>query len=400
MNPYLDLHWYNIPDLKSKQSTKDYFFQSLFSLTGLPEGTSIFVYMYNGDIKDLKNINHNKDTVNYLNDKGLHFFLYEPLCYKKDIHTDHNQFFYSEYEFSLNDKFYADEIESIIEYADRNNLENIIVHTCDWKAEDYIHCKRQGISVVCDDLFLKNQYYKRVDLSQKNILKKFICLNWRYTKHRHLTALFLSTKSTNLSWYYKSSYEDLKENLWFDLDTWKHKEPSLYQQIQNGIDFCNEKTPLCLDIVHDQSTIYNNNGTKNLFPDKNYKSPSLMNHSSGNLKKYYAESFCEIITETRFAQATANFSEKIFQSMRYKTPFIVVGPPETLKYVKSFGFKTFDRFWNEDYDECLNHENRLVKIFKVINDIEKMSITDLNLMLNEMEDILQHNLKNLKGLYD
>jgi len=399
VNPFLDLHWYNIPKLPSKSTTEDHFFKNLYTLTGLPKNTPTFVYMYNGSISDLTKIDHDVEVQNILNEKGIHFFLYEPLCYKETINGNHNQYFYTEIEYAAGQKFYADEIESIKEYSNKNNLSNINIHTCDYNVCDYI-VHEKNVKLFCDDIFIKNQSFKHIDVYEKKIIKKFICLNWRYTKHRHLISTFLANKSCNLSWYYKTTFEDLREGLWFDIDQWKSSHPILYEQIINGIIILNDTVPRCLDIKHNDVTVYNINGSKNLFPSNDYKSPSLINHNTDNLLKFYQESFCEIITETRFAQPTANFSEKILQAIRYRTPFIVLGPPNVLKYLKTFGFKTFDKFWNEDYDDCLNHEERIIKILNIINDIEKYNMDQLDNLYRDMYDILDHNYKNLKNMYE
>ena len=68
-----------------------------------------------------------------------------------------------------------------------------------------------------------------------------------------------------------------------------------------------------------------------------------------------------------------------------------MAPPGTLKYLHEHGYKTFDKFWDESYDSCTNHEERLYKIFEVIEYIESKSIEELKDIYKEMESILSHN---------
>ena len=55
------------------------------------------------------------------------------------------------------------------------------------------------------------------------------------------------------------------------------------------------------------------------------------------------------------------------------------------------GFKTFDQFWDESYDDCYDHEERMRKILKVIDYVDQKSIEELRLIYEQMTDILEHN---------
>jgi hypothetical protein len=70
---------------------------------------------------------------------------------------------------------------------------------------------------------------------------------------------------------------------------------------------------------------------------------------------------------------------------------ILVAPPRTLEYLKTFGFKTFDRWWDESYDQEEDHEKRLMKIFDVIDFINSKSLEELKTIYEEMRGILEHN---------
>ena len=122
--------------------------------------------------------------------------------------------------------------------------------------------------------------------------------------------------------------------------------------------------------------------------------------SSSNLdyKHTFDPCFVCIVNETRFAQPTANFSEKTLVAINYGKPFIIVGPPKTLKYLKKFGFKTFNKYWSEEYDKIENHSQRMAEIFKVIDYINSKSLDDLNDMYRDMSEILNHNRKILRSL--
>ena len=105
-----------------------------------------------------------------------------------------------------------------------------------------------------------------------------------------------------------------------------------------------------------------------------------------------------IINETRFAQPTGNFSEKTIDAINYRKPFILVAPPKTLEYLKKFGFKTFDKYWSEDYDQIENHTDRMVEIFRIIDFINSKKLDELNDIYRDMLDVLDHNRSILKSL--
>ena len=48
---------------------------------------------------------------------------------------------------------------------------------------------------------------------------------------------------------------------------------------------------------------------------------------------------------------------------------MLVAGYENLKYLQSYGFKTFDSLWSEDYDIVVDPKERINKIFNLMNDI-------------------------------
>lgn len=385
-----ELHWFNIPDTPTKSSTlNNEFILFLKRLTGLDDGTPMFIYMWNNFITDLKLISHNVDTSDLLNQKGLHIFLYEPFC-AHEPNLPHNQQFYSDLPHRPTQEYNVDELDSIKEYVIRNKLTNVVVHTCDYNVERYYTNYSAWMTLICDDLFLKNYtvFNTITDTIHYNFTKKFLCLNWRYTKHRHLVAAYLLDKSSHLSWYFNVEYKELKKNIWFNIDRW------IVPKLLINVNLLNDVSPLCLDITHTTSTKIHD-GSLTDWPQHDYKTPALTNSTSNALEKFYRDSFCEIVNETRFAQPTGNFSEKVYQAIRHKKPFVLVAPPMTLEYIKSQGFKTFDKFWDESYDLELVHETRLSMIFEIIDFIDNKPLNELKLIYKEMEDILEHNFNVL-----
>ena len=81
-----------------------------------------------------------------------------------------------------------------------------------------------------------------------------------------------------------------------------------------------------------------------------------------------------------------------------KTPFILLAPPYSLEYARSLGFKTFSKFWSEEYDTIEDPTLRLKEIFNLVDKIGRMDIPQLEQMYSEMAEILEYNITILNKL--
>lgn len=109
-------------------------------------------------------------------------------------------------------------------------------------------------------------------------------------------------------------------------------------------------------------------------------------------------SFVSLVTETRFCSPLTTFGEKTLKPMAMYRPFIMMGAPYTLKLMKDLGFKTFNKYWDESYDNITDHNKRFEEIYKVVQFVLSKSHNDLKIMLGDMQEILEHNKNNFKAL--
>lgn len=342
------------------------------------------VYMHNGPIDDLVKIRHSEETVKILNDEGLHIYLYEPLnCFHVDM-FEHNMGFYSDIpSYAKSEDMRADELDSIMQYVLVNNLRNVTVHTCDYNVAEHYSGYTTRLKLVCDDLFIKAQVRIQNLSSQPkdSFTKKFICLNWRYAKHREIVSNFLAGKNGYLSWYFKTDTKMFEPYKF-------HNE--LYNKLLNGNSVLSNHGPYYVD---KKATEFATGIWPNINEFSEGVTPALYNGELNSLEEYYNDVFVDIVNETRFSQPTGNFSEKVFQAIQYMKPFVLVAPPNTLEYIKSFGFKTFDEFWDESYDNEINHTDRMAKILELIDRIIEMPIEELKELYKKMIPTLEHNLE-------
>lgn len=379
-------------------------------IDGVVGDTPCLVYMANGRIHDLEKLKHTKADRDYLNEHGLNIYLYEPLCsyYTEDPCALHgrvfNMGFYSE--FPNKNAGYLDvhaaELDSIEEYVKRNKLYSVVVHTGDYKVDVHYQPQSLYMDLKCNDLFLKKQSFSLDVNSRKKVelTKKFISTNWRFTPARAAVSALLCKKQVNLAWYFTIDRDILTHSPWFDYDVAK-QHPKFYKAVLLNIDRLNASSPWYLDMPTKSALDIKEPGA-HFYPQipdhADFYNPVFHNNNTLSLQDYYRESFVDIVCESRYAQPTGNLSEKTFQPIQYMTPFILVAPPFSLEYLKSLGFETFSKWWDESYDSEISHMERLIKIYKIIEYIDSFSITELYEVYLEMLPVLRKNHDVLKKL--
>lgn len=395
------VHWYNIPNLPTKAASKQPFLRDrIVPSINNNDGKPYMIYLYNEELKEIKNLVHDEETIEYLNEHGLDIYLYEPICsyvlgaqIKYNRGTKHTLQFYSEFKGDEDPTcLRVDEFESILEYKEKNKLTVIRVHTCDYDvANQYPHYKNQ-LQLFTNDLFLKSVVPLTVldETPSDTFTKHFVCMNWRWTPHRHLMAIYLTQMNSYLSWYFRSDIYNIHKQPWYNLFEWSQKHSELFEVMMKGFRDLNRNVPYNLDLNLKEIV----NITHPYFRQYNPTNQIINHHKKEGhtgAEKFYRDAFCDIVNETRFAQPTANYSEKVYNAMFYKKPFIMVGPPKTLEYMKEEGFQTFGDFWDESYDNILEHESRLLAIYNLIKKINDMPIESLQHMYRQMIPILNHN---------
>ena len=127
-----------------------------------------------------------------------------------------------------------------------------------------------------------------------------------------------------------------------------------------------------------------------------YDTPDLENNKASTFNKVaHTDTFVNVVTESLITDTTIFFSEKTFKPILACQPFIIVGNPHSLKKLKELGFKTFDKWWDESYDEELDPSKRLDKIIKVMEEISTWDMEKCFQITNEMDDVFVNNFKQM-----
>ncbi len=125
--------------------------------------------------------------------------------------------------------------------------------------------------------------------------------------------------------------------------------------------------------------------------------PILWNAGALDMDWAYRDIFCDIVCETFFSGRTFMMTEKTLRAIIYGRPFLIQGPKWYLKNLKILGFQTFDRWWNEGYDED-PWDFKYQALKQNIRYIGSQSQQTINQWYQEMKPILEHNRKNLLAL--
>jgi len=115
--------------------------------------------------------------------------------------------------------------------------------------------------------------------------------------------------------------------------------------------------------------------------------------ASFNLEQHQ-ETFISLISETEIRKDILFLSEKMYKPIYAQQPFIIYGNPYSIKHLKELGFKTFDKWIDESYDNEENFEKRLAMILKELRAIASKSLEELTTIREEMREVLVHNYKH------
>lgn len=116
-----------------------------------------------------------------------------------------------------------------------------------------------------------------------------------------------------------------------------------------------------------------------------------------NIINYYNSIFVDVVHETYMADGVFFCTEKTWRPMLARRPFISVTPTNHLTNLKRLGFRTFNDYWDEGYDEY-GTGNRIQQVARVLETISRWSVTELASALDDMQDIFEHNYQTLLSL--
>ena len=113
---------------------------------------------------------------------------------------------------------------------------------------------------------------------------------------------------------------------------------------------------------------------------------------------YYHSSDFLVVRETLFRNDTF-ITEKTWKAIAMKKPFILVGSLHTLRYLKELGFRTFDTWIDESYDNETNLQKRAMMIYNEVDKLANLDPDSFRKMIAEMMEVVDHNYYHLKETF-
>lgn len=107
---------------------------------------------------------------------------------------------------------------------------------------------------------------------------------------------------------------------------------------------------------------------------------------------HFLHTFSDIAIIRETSNGLTRFiSEKTIKTMLSKKPFFMVGDPEILSAIRSAGFKTFSKWWDESYDNIVDPPTRFDAMLEQVEKVRKMPQAEYNKMMIEIKEVTDHN---------
>jgi hypothetical protein len=110
-----------------------------------------------------------------------------------------------------------------------------------------------------------------------------------------------------------------------------------------------------------------------------------------------ASSLIHVVTETAYFGRKLHLTEKTFKPICLQMPFVLVSTAGSLEYLRSYGFKTFGKLWDEGYDLETDDHQRLEKIARLLKQFDQMSAAEQKQLHQAAWPIVQHNFEHFYG---
>ena len=80
----------------------------------------------------------------------------------------------------------------------------------------------------------------------------------------------------------------------------------------------------------------------------------------------------------------------LFRSM----PFVLAGTQHSLRYLRSYGFRTFGDIWDESYDDEPNDVLRMERIASLLRSLDELPQSAKQDLFHWCNEIVEHNYRH------
>ena len=206
--------------------------------------------------------------------------------------------------------------------------------------------------------------------------KKFLSLNRRWRDHRLLLVCGLAHNNLIDSGYVSLGISlEEKQEAQTAINNLHREFKSDY--IVSGFDKIKNNLPLQIDMVD--------------LRINQFQTTSLP-------IEFYQKSCFSLVSSTfafDYNEKSVGFTEKEIKPILARHPFIIHNLSGVLAHLKNMGFLTFERWFDESYDEEVDDNKRLIKITDEVKRLSELSFDQWDIMLEEMTPVLEHNYNRL-----
>lgn len=103
-----------------------------------------------------------------------------------------------------------------------------------------------------------------------------------------------------------------------------------------------------------------------------------------------ADSLLYLVTETVANGRRHHLTEKTFKPIALGMPFVLLGTQGSLKYLRSYGFKTFEGIWDESYDDA-EDAVRAQRIASLLRSLDELTPEGRQDLFKQCIPVIQHN---------
>ena len=109
-----------------------------------------------------------------------------------------------------------------------------------------------------------------------------------------------------------------------------------------------------------------------------------------------ADSLLYLVTETVATGRRHHITEKTFKPIALGMPFVIVGTKGSLKYLRSYGFRTFEGIWDESYDDA-EDDVRIERIASLLRSLDELTPEGRQDLFEMCLPVIEHNWNHFYG---
>lgn len=140
------------------------------------------------------------------------------------------------------------------------------------------------------------------------------------------------------------------------------------------------------------------NAHYHIFNFKSWQDPALSPKDSlfFDSSDFFSRALVYVISETVGDYPYPYLTEKTWKAILHQRPFMIVGAKNSLAQLKEFGFRTFDRWWNESYDSAESISDRISGVVSELIKLHQLTVEEWSALEEAMRPVLEYNADHLK----